>query len=68
MAYGVIKVKDYLPFDDVLSAVKPIVTDKPTAMELLNLGPNYGQHYGFINYRLNGLQKFKHLKLSGNLS
>ena len=68
MAYGVIKVKDYLSFDDILTQIKPITTEKPQPMELLNLGPNYGQNFGFINYRLTNLQKFKHLKLTGNFS
>ncbi|CAG2121519.1 unnamed protein product, partial [Medioppia subpectinata] len=67
-AYGKVKVVDYLSLEDVLSKIKPIVTQKPTHMELLNLGDNHGQHFGFINYRLANLQKFKHLKLTGGVS
>ncbi|CAG2121282.1 unnamed protein product, partial [Medioppia subpectinata] len=37
-AYGKVKVVDYLSLEDVLSKIKPIVTEKPTHMELLNLG------------------------------
>ncbi|CAG2102510.1 unnamed protein product [Medioppia subpectinata] len=67
-AYGRVDVKDYIPFDQLLSQLKPIITDKPQHMELLDLGNSYGQHYGFINYRLANLTKFKHLKLKGGAS
>ncbi|XP_054166390.1 beta-galactosidase-1-like protein 2 [Oppia nitens] len=67
-SYGKVIIKDYLSLDNLLSKVKSITTSKPQHMELLNLGENYGQSYGFINYRLTGLQKFKHLKLNGGVS
>ncbi|XP_054166384.1 beta-galactosidase-1-like protein 2 [Oppia nitens] len=67
-SYGKVIIKDYLSLDNLLSKVKSITTSKPQYMELLNLGANYGQSYGFINYRLTGLQKFKHLKLNGGVS
>ncbi|CAG2169749.1 unnamed protein product [Oppiella nova] len=65
VSYGKLKVKDYLSLEDVLTQMKPIVTEKPQHMELLNITNNSGQHYGFILYRLNKLNKFKHLKLTG---
>ncbi|CAG2178924.1 unnamed protein product, partial [Oppiella nova] len=65
VSYGKLKVKDYLSLEDVLTQMKPIVTEKPQHMELLNITKNTGQHYGFILYRLNKLNKFKHLKLTG---
>ena len=63
--YGKLKVKDYLSLEDVLTQMKPIVTEKPQHMELLNITQNSGQSYGFILYRLTNLNKFKHLKLTG---
>ena len=68
VSYGKIMVRDYLSLEDVLTQMKPIVTEKPQHMELLNIGSNYGQNYGFILYRLAKLQKFKHLKLTGIIS
>ncbi|CAG2175649.1 unnamed protein product, partial [Oppiella nova] len=68
VSYGKLKVKDYLSLEDVLTKIKPIVTEKPQHMELLNIGTYYGQNYGFILYRLTNLQKFKHLKLTGGAS
>ncbi|CAG2177971.1 unnamed protein product, partial [Oppiella nova] len=65
VSYGKLKVKDYLSLEDVLRQMKPIVTEKPQHMELLNITNKTGQHYGFILYRLNKLNKFKHLKLTG---
>jgi len=65
--YGVVKVNDYLSLEDILNNIKPITTEKPTHMELLDIGSNYGQHFGFILYRTT-TDKFKQLKLSGNLT
>ncbi len=64
--YGVVKVNDYLSLNDLLDKIKPISSEKPKHMELLDIGPNYGQHFGFILYRTS-INKFKNLKLSGNL-
>ncbi|CAG2166179.1 unnamed protein product, partial [Oppiella nova] len=66
--YGKLKVKDYLSLEDVLIKIKPIVTEKPQHMELLNIGSNYGQNFGFILYRLSNVTKFKHLKVTGGAS
>ena len=66
VSYGKLKVKDYLSLEDVLTQMKPMVTEKPQHMELLNITQNSGQSYGFILYRLKNLNKFKHLKLTGN--
>ncbi len=57
--YGVVKVHDYLSLEDLLNKIKP------KHMELLDIGPNYGQHFGFILYRT-PINKIKHLKLTGN--
>jgi len=63
--YGVVKVHDYLSLNDLLNKIKPIVSEKPKHMELLDIGPNYGQHFGFILYRTS-INKVKHLKIMGN--
>src|SRR5882724_658004 len=62
--YGKLKIKDYISFEDILSQIKPIVSNEPKHMELLNIGSNYGQNWGFITYRVE-TNKFKHLKLTG---
>ena len=64
--YGVVKIIDYLPLETLLSKIKPITSEKPQHMELINIGTNYGQHFGFILYRTT-TNKFKNLKLAGNL-
>ena len=56
-AYGVIKVKDYLSFDDLLALIKPIVDTTAKQMEF------YDQSYGFILYRISH-NKFAELKLT----
>ncbi|XP_054162502.1 beta-galactosidase-1-like protein 2 [Oppia nitens] len=69
VGYGKLKIKDHLTLDQVLAKVKPvIVTDRPQHMEMLTVGKNYGQMFGFINYRLTNLKKFKHIKLTGGAS
>jgi hypothetical protein len=62
--YGVVKIHDYLSLDDILNKMKPIISEKPKHMELLDIGTNYGQNFGFILYRTTS-DKFKHLKLKG---
>ena len=52
-AYGKIAIKEYLPLQEVLSqSTKFANISKPVPMELLNLGPGYGQRYGFILYSI----------------
>ncbi len=63
--YGVVKVHDYLSLEDLLNKIKPITSEKPKYMELLDIGPNYGQHFGFILYRTS-INKIKNLKLASN--
>jgi hypothetical protein len=55
---------DYLSLEDLLIKIKPIESTEPKHMELLDIGPNYGQNFGFILYRISA-HKFKHLKISG---
>ena len=64
--YGSIKIDDYLSLEDLLSHIKSIESKEPKHMELLNIGPNYGQNFGFILYRII-TQKFKNLDLLGKL-
>jgi len=63
--YGTVKIHDYLSLEDILNQMKPIISEKPKHMELLDIGTNYGQHFGFILYKTSA-NKFKHLKISGN--
>ncbi|CAG2175721.1 unnamed protein product, partial [Oppiella nova] len=51
VSYGKLKVKDYLSLEDVLTQMKPIVTEKPQHMELLNITQNSGQSYGGVSDR-----------------
>lgn len=63
-AYGSVKVSGYLLYNDFLNKVKAIASDKPKQMELINVGSNYGQHFGFILYRAN-VTKFSKLTIKG---
>jgi hypothetical protein len=65
--YGVIKVTEYLNFDDLLNKTKPIVSDHPKHMESLDIGPNYGQNFGFTLYRTK-VPKIKSLVIKGLLT
>ena len=64
--YGVVKTSGYLSYNDLLIHIKSYKSEKPIHPELLNIGTNYGQHFGFILYRTT-TNKFKNLKLAGNL-
>ena len=60
VAYGDIKVKDYLSFEDLLTKIKPNVSNEAKHME------QFDQNFGFILYRISH-KKFKHLKLPSKL-
>jgi hypothetical protein len=49
--YGVVKVTDYLSYNDLLTHIKSYKSEDPIHPELLNIGPNYGQNFGFTIYR-----------------
>ena len=60
--YGLVNITQCLSFEDLLAKINPISSAKPLQMELINLnGKNYGQNFGFINYRAK-VSKFKQLK------
>lgn len=63
-AYGSVKVSGYLLYSEILNKVKAIASDHPKPMELLNVGSNYGQHFGFILYRAN-VTEFSKLVIKG---
>ena len=60
VAYGDIKVKDYLSFEDLLFKVETVYSYEAKQMEQLD------QNFGFILYRI-GINKFKHLKIPSKL-
>jgi len=62
--YGVINVTEYLTLNDLLTQIKPISSDSPKNMEAIDIGPNYGQNWGFILYRTQ-ISKIKNLILKG---
>jgi len=63
--YGLVKVNEFLSYNDLLSYIKPVKSDKPKAVEMLDIGPNYGQNFGFTVYRTK-ISKSNNMKLSGN--
>jgi hypothetical protein len=65
--YGSVKPIDFLSFNDILSKIKIIDSEKPKYMEMINIGTNYGQNFGFILYRTS-INKTKELKLTGGVS
>ncbi len=61
--YGVVKVTDYLSYNDLLTHIKSYKSEKPISPLMLNIGPNYGQNFGFTVYRAI-VPKSKNLKFS----
>jgi hypothetical protein len=64
--YGVIKVTEYLTLNDILAKIKPIASEEPKQMELIDIGQNYGQNFGFIHYRTK-IPKITNLIIKGQL-
>jgi hypothetical protein len=56
-SYGTIKVLEYLTLNELLKLIKPIASDLPKHMEMIDIKPNYGQNFGFTVYRTE-VQKF----------
>jgi hypothetical protein len=42
---------DQIPYSDLLTLVKSYKYENPIHPELLDIGPNYGQNFGFTVYR-----------------
>ncbi|XP_054162204.1 beta-galactosidase-1-like protein 3 [Oppia nitens] len=49
--YGVINITEKLSLSQVLKYIKPFQSKTVVSMENINLGPNFGQNYGFTLYR-----------------
>lgn len=62
--YGVVNVTHYLTLYDLLSHIKPINSDHPKQMEMIDIETNYGQNFGFILYRTK-IPKIKNMILKG---
>jgi hypothetical protein len=58
-----INITDYLSYNDLLTHIKSYKSEKPIHPEMLDIGPNYGQNYGFTVYRTT-IPKSKILKFS----
>ncbi len=56
-SFGTIKVLEYLTLNELLKLIKPIASDSPKHMEMIDIKPNYGQNFGFTVYRTE-VQKF----------
>ena len=68
VAYGKVAVEEVLPLEHMLEhAIKFTNMKKPVAMELLNIGKDYGQRFGFILYRVEGKQA-KSYDVTGKMS
>ncbi|KAJ6224721.1 hypothetical protein RDWZM_003266 [Blomia tropicalis] len=51
--YGTVNIEEWLHLEVLLTlAIKFENMQKPVSMEMLNIGPGYGQRYGFILYRI----------------
>ncbi len=50
-SYGVVKVTDQLSYNDLLTHVKSYKSVNPIHPEFLDIGPDYGQNFGFTAYR-----------------
>ncbi len=66
-SYGTIEIKEVLSFEDILKASTKFTLKKAVPMELLELGPGYGQRYGFINYRVVADKRVKNYAVKGRL-
>lgn len=51
--YGNLQINEWIPLDTMLEqCIRFENMTKSISMELLNLGPDYGQRFGFILYRI----------------
>ena len=49
--YKTLNIIHQLPLEAILRHVKPIRSDNPMPMEMLDIGENFGQQFGFTLYR-----------------
>ena len=54
VAYDKASIEEVLPFEEILTHAQKFVLKKPVSMELLDIGKDYGQRFGFIMYRVEG--------------
>ena len=51
--YGNVSIQEWIPLEAMLNeCTKFNNISKPVTMEMLNVGPGYGQRFGFIVYRI----------------
>ena len=65
--YGVINVTQYISLSDVLTKTKSVSVNNSVSMEMINIGSDYGQNFGFILYRTK-IPKIKELILKSILN
>jgi beta-galactosidase len=67
--YGTFRINQYLTLNDALSKItKSFNYESPKPMELLDLGENYGQNFGYILYRTIVSEKFSTLKFESRIA
>ena len=66
-SYGVVKVTEQITLNELVKHVKSYKVDKPIHPEVLNIGPNYGQLFGFTLYRTT-IPKSKTLHFQSGMS
>ena len=65
--YGVVKVTEQLSLNELVKHVEGHKVEKPIHPELLNLGPGFGQLFGFTLYRTT-IPKSKTLHFQNGMS
>jgi hypothetical protein len=56
--FGVIKVTQYLTLNDILAKIKPIASEEPKQMELIDIGVNYEQNFLYYNEKPERIKVF----------
>ena len=49
--YGVLQINEQLSLNNILYRLPSYLSKYPVSMENINVGPNYGQNFGFTLYR-----------------
>lgn len=49
--YGLVSMDKYQTLEDMIIPIKPVLSDLPVPMEMLDIHDGYGQNFGFILYR-----------------
>lgn len=64
-AYGKMSMNKFRSFEEILEVATKFTLSKAVSMEMLQLGPGYGQRYGFVNYRIKTKNQVSNYEVKG---